>query len=297
MLESAHLARAVASVVGVSAGVLIDEGAVEGAVDEAGELARGGGEGLGRVDTDGEASGPPGWRKVGCGRGGGGRRTRGCVRVALAGDEVAEDRQAGLADDGAADAREQQVHLGEALLHALDKGAGGLDENIAMAHARAEGEDRAGGAAAPTQETHRVELAEPLAVLDSALAAGDVLAGVGVDEQDFEAPGFEDLEDGDPVDAGGFPGDAGDATGDEPIGEAVEVSGAGAKGRTDVESRSGGTATSCSLAPQSRPATSTWMRSSTEDERVDRRRLCFMASSCILRGASGTREAVWRALS
>ena len=40
--------------------------------------------------------------------------------VPLAGDEVAEDREPGLADDVADDAREQEVHLGQGLLHALE---------------------------------------------------------------------------------------------------------------------------------------------------------------------------------
>ena len=57
--------------------------------------------------------------------------------VLLASDDGAEDRQAGLADDVADDAREQQVHLDERLLHALDIGTGGLDEDLAVAQVRA----------------------------------------------------------------------------------------------------------------------------------------------------------------
>ena len=48
----------------------------------------------------------------------------------------------GPADDVADDARQEKVHLDERLLHPLDIGAGGLDEDVAMAHQRAEGEDR-----------------------------------------------------------------------------------------------------------------------------------------------------------
>ena len=47
----------------------------------------------------------------------------------------------------------------------------------------------------------------------------------GVDEQDLEAAGFEDVGDRDPVDPGGFHGDARHAAGDEPVGEAFEVGG------------------------------------------------------------------------
>ena len=152
------------------------------------------------------------------------------LRVAFAGDEGAEDREAGRADDVADDTREEEVHLRERFLYALDIGAGGLDEHIAVAHEGAEGEDRAGGAKAAAQQPDRVQLAEPLAVLDVALAAGDVLDVAGIDQEDFEAAGFEDVVDRDPVDAGGFHGDAGDATRDEPVGEAFEVRGEGPEG-------------------------------------------------------------------
>ena len=149
------------------------------------------------------------------------------VRVALPADEVAEDRQPSLADDVADDAREQEVHLGQDLLHALDVGAGGLDEDVAVAH---EGEDRPGGAEASTSQPDGVEFAQPLTVLDIALAAGDVLDVAGVDEQNLDAACFEDVIDRDPVDAGGLHSDARDATGDEPVGEAFEVGGEGPEG-------------------------------------------------------------------
>ena len=78
------------------------------------------------------------------------------------------------------------------------------------------------------------------------LAAGDVFDVAGVDEQHLEATRFEDVVDRDPVDVagvdeqhleatrfvdpGGFHGDAGDATGDEPVGEPLEVGGEGPEG-------------------------------------------------------------------
>ena len=151
------------------------------------------------------------------------------VGVPLAGDEGAQDRQAGLADDVADDAREQEVHLGERLLHPLDVGAGGLDEDVAMPHEGAEGEDRPGGAEAPAQEPDTVEFAEPLAVFDVALAPSDMLDVAGVDEQHLEAARFEDVVDRDPVHAG-LHGDAVNPTGDEPVSEAVEVGGEGPEG-------------------------------------------------------------------
>ena len=75
-----------------------------------------------------------------------------------------------------------------------------------------------------------MEFAQPLTVLDITLAAGDVFDVAGVDEQHLEATRFEDVVDRDPVDPGGFHGDAGDATGDEPVGEPLEVGGEGPEG-------------------------------------------------------------------
>ena len=152
------------------------------------------------------------------------------VGVALAGDEGAEDREPGLADDVADDAREQQVHLDEGFLHPLDIGAGGLDEDVAVTHERAKGEDRPGGAEAPAQQADTVQLPQPLAILNVALAPRHVFDVAGVDEQDLEAAGFEDVVDRDPVDPGRFHGDARHATGEEPIGEAFEVGGKGPEG-------------------------------------------------------------------
>ena len=161
----------------------------------------------------------------------------------LAGDEVGEDREPGLADDVADDERQLEVHLDERLLHPADVVPGGVHEDVAVAHEGAQGEDRPGGAKAAAQEPDTVQLAQPLTVLDIALASGDVFDVPGVDEQHLDPPRLEDVVDRDPVDAGGFHGDAGDATRDEPVGEALEVRGEGPEGLDGEGSRSGGTET------------------------------------------------------
>ena len=62
MFESAEQACSLAGVVGVGAWVVVDERAVESAVDEDGQRAGGGGEGFGLADAHGEApvEGPEG---------------------------------------------------------------------------------------------------------------------------------------------------------------------------------------------------------------------------------------------
>ena len=133
------------------------------------------------------------------------------VRVALAGDEVAEDLEARAPDDVADDERKLEVHLHERLLHPSDVVPCRLNEGVAVAHEGAEGQDRPGGAEAAAQQADRVQLAQPFTVFDVALAAGDVFDVASVDEQDLQAARFEDVIDRDPVDAGGFHGDTGDA--------------------------------------------------------------------------------------
>ena len=102
-----------------------------------------------------------------------------------------------------------------------------LDERVPMAQQRAEGEDRGGGPEAAAQQADTVELAQPLTVLDITLPTRHVLDVAGVDEQDREPARLEDVVDRDPIDAGGFHGDTGDATGDEPVGQPLEVGGEG----------------------------------------------------------------------
>jgi hypothetical protein len=74
-----------------------------------------------------------------------------------------------------------------------------------------------------------MEVTEPLAVLDVGLAAREVLAVAGIDQADLEAGRLEDLEEGDPIDAGGLHRDGGDTTGLQPVPKGVEVFGEGGK--------------------------------------------------------------------
>ena len=61
------------------------------------------------------------------------------------------------------------------------------------------------------------------------IAAGYTLRIAGIHQQHGEAALFQNLEDWDPVNAGGFHGDCADATLLEPVGKAVQVPGEGAE--------------------------------------------------------------------
>ena len=50
-----------------------------------------------------------------------------------------------------------------------------------------------------------------------------------INQEDLHATGFQEFEEGNPVDARGFHGDGGDAAVDEPVGQDVEVGGEGAE--------------------------------------------------------------------
>ena len=84
-----------------------------------------------------------------------------------------------------------------------------------------------------------MEILEPLAILDVGFAAGQIFAVSGVDQKDFQAGRFEDLEEGDPINAGGFHGDGGDAGGFEPVAELEQGIGEGLELANGVGSGTG----------------------------------------------------------
>jgi hypothetical protein len=105
----------------------------------------------------------------------------------------------------------------------LDVGGAVADEAIAMTDERAEGADVIGWAEGGREKAVGVELLDPLAVEDVGFLLELDLPGV--DEADFEAVLFEDVDDRDPVDAGGLKGNGGDAALLKPVGEGVDIAG------------------------------------------------------------------------
>jgi hypothetical protein len=70
-----------------------------------------------------------------------------------------------------------------------------------------------------------VQLLEPLTIKNVALSAGDVLDMTGIDQPDFQSVALKDFKDRYPVDACGFHGNGGNATGGQPLGKLFKVVG------------------------------------------------------------------------
>jgi hypothetical protein len=82
----------------------------------------------------------------------------------------------------------------------------------------------------PGKQPVSVQALEPLTVESIGLRSpGDALGLTRVDQQDLHASCFEELKEGNPVDAGRCHRDGGDATVDEPVSSGVEVGGEGAE--------------------------------------------------------------------
>jgi hypothetical protein len=120
-----------------------------------------------------------------------------------------------------------QVHLGQRLLHVLDVRGGIFEQALALAQIRAQFRDLGFGLEAGAQQAIGMEPLEPLGILHVCLAPGHLLGVARIDQKHLEAAILQDLEDRDPVNAGRFHDDAGDATNLEPVGQPVQVGGKG----------------------------------------------------------------------
>ena len=107
--------------------------------------------------------------------------------IALAGDDVAEDSQAGDTGDVADYQRQLHVHLDQRFLHALHEGTRALDQRGPVPKIPPQRDDAVGGAEAAAQESQDVEVAEPFTVGDIALPAGKIFDMAGID-QDHSKP-------------------------------------------------------------------------------------------------------------
>ena len=168
--------------------------------------------------------------------------------VALAFEDGFDDGGAAEAVEVAEHMVEVEVHLGEGFLHELDLARGVGDEVGAVAQQGAQGEDVVGGAEAFAKQSGGVELLEPLGVEDIGFFAGDAFDMAGVDEENFDAGGFEDAVAGNPETTGAFHGDSGDVICQKPVAQLVEAFGEGgetADGFARALGRDGGNDLAC----------------------------------------------------
>jgi len=85
-------------------------------------------------------------------------------RVAPAGDDIAQDAEAGHPGNVADHERQLEVHLDQRFLHALDVRPGALDERLPVPQIRAQRHDRVGRSKAPSQQAHTMQLPQPLTI-------------------------------------------------------------------------------------------------------------------------------------
>lgn len=149
------------------------------------------------------------------------------VGVALAGQQGLEDGQAGDAGDIADDVMQLEIHLLEGFLDVEHVPGGGAGVVVAQAQIGTQDTDVIAGAEGGGEQTVGVELLQPLAIAQVGFAAGEVFDVAGIDEFDGQAGALQDLEEGNPIDAGGFHDDSVNATSFEPVGQGVEVGGEG----------------------------------------------------------------------
>ena len=120
-----------------------------------------------------------------------------------------------------------EVHFGEGFLHVLKVAGGVFDELGAVAHDLTGRYDFRSRTKGGSEESCGVELLEPLGITDVGLLTWNAFDVACVDEADLNACSFQDVVSRDPVGAGGFHGDGGDAVFEKPVAEVMEVLGEG----------------------------------------------------------------------
>ena len=152
------------------------------------------------------------------------------VGIRAPGDDGSQNLEPRDAGDVTDDELKLQIQLPQRFLHPLDVRGRALDQRLPVAEIGPQNGDRRRGSKTAPQEPDAVQLPEPLAVRDIALAAGDVLHVPRIDEDDVEATALKDLVEGDPIHARGFHRHAGDPTGRQPVRETMQIVGKGLEG-------------------------------------------------------------------
>ena len=151
------------------------------------------------------------------------------LRVTLAGEDGADDAQAGGAGDVGDDVMELNVHLGQRLLHMLDVRGRVLKKTLALTHVGSQLRNLSFGSKAGPQQSKRMEPLQPLGIADISLAPRHVLGVTRVDKKHSEPPCIEKLENRNPVDAGRFHDDGLDAAFRKPVNQPIQIGREGTK--------------------------------------------------------------------
>ena len=153
---------------------------------------------------------------------------RGGVPLAL--QDRFDDLQPGQPEHVADHFRQLDVHLLQGLLDVLYLAAGVLDQPLTLPQVTPQHHDVVTRPERPGQKTAAVQSPDPLAVEPVALGPAAHLPRLPrVDEQDGEAPPLEQFEQGDPIDAGRLHGHGGHPARLQPVGDGLQVVGAGAE--------------------------------------------------------------------
>ena len=143
--------------------------------------------------------------------------------IRLAGDDVADNPQPRSAAEIAEDDPELQVHLEQRFMHALHVDGRALHQCLPVAQVGPQSRDGGPRAEAAAQQPHAVQLLQPLAIDDVSLPPGHVLDVARVHKEHVEPARLEDFVERDPVHAGGLHRHRRDATGHQPVGQAMQI--------------------------------------------------------------------------
>jgi hypothetical protein len=152
------------------------------------------------------------------------------LRVALARYKGFEDGHAGRARDVTDDLGEFEVHLLQGLLHVLNMLGGRGEQHLAVTQVATQHAHLGVWTEGPGEQPVGVQALQPLAIEPISLGPSRSALGLTrIDQEDLHPTGFQEFKEGNPVNAGRFHGDSGHTAVNEPVGQGVEVGGAGAE--------------------------------------------------------------------
>ena len=156
-------------------------------------------------------------------------KARQLVWIALALQNGIDDPQSRDARDVCNHVVDLDIHLRERLLNMLDVLGTGLHDVLTVAQQTADGADLLGWAKARAQEPDRVKVLQPLSIAHVRLAPRHILDMARVDEKHLQSRRLQNLENGNPVNAGALHRHGFDSAFGEPGCNVVEVVGEGGK--------------------------------------------------------------------